>query len=170
MTEEFKNSIDKLFRNEKFLIYDAELLSLIEEAKDGNPLAWQELYESFLYGNNQQKRITTFKFKTCSNLNIARFFNGLMVDYLKWNLGLTEKQNFTDYQQKKNDFLYLVNEMHEAAIIEGLDQNFETAKNKYIETISMMVNNVEPERWNFAIFEFFKILISEINDSNIAKK
>lgn len=167
MTEEFKNKIDTLFRNEKHLIYDAALLSLIEEAKDGNPLAWQELYESFLYGNNQLKRITTFKFKTSSNLNIARFFNNLMVDYLKWNLGLIEKQNFTDYQQNKNDYLYLVNEMHESAIIEGLAHNYEISKQKYLETISIMINTIEPVRWNFKIFDYFKVLIEEQKEANL---
>lgn len=161
MNDDFKKQIDNLFKNEKTLIYDASMLQLIEEAKNGNPLAWEEIYETFLWGDNRKRRLSEPRFVTSKNLNISRFFNKLLIDYKKWCLGLEKKQPFTNYNKDDSTLYGLSYQLHEAAIIEGLSQNYEESKNLYLETINFMLTNIEPENWDFSVFICFKELIGE---------
>ena len=137
------------------------MLKLIEEAKNGNPHAWEEIYETFLWGDNRKRRLSEPRFVTSKNLNISRFFNKLLIDYKKWCLGLANKQPFTDYNKDDSTLYGLSYQLHEAAIIEGLSQNYEESKKNYLETIDFMLKNLEPEEWDFSIFICFKELIGE---------
>lgn len=161
MNDDFKKQIDNLFKNEKTLIYDASMLQLIEEAKNGNPLAWEEIYETFLWGDDRKRRLSEPRFKTSENLNIARFFNKLLIDYKKWCLGLAKKQPFTNYNKDESTIYGLSYQLHEAAIIEGLAGDYEKSKKRYLETIDFMLKNIAPEEWDFGVFVCFKELISE---------
>lgn len=161
MNGDFKKQIDNLFKNEKTLIYDASMLQLVEEAKNGNPLAWEEIYETFLWGDNRKRRLSEPRFKTSENLNIARFFNRLVIDYKKWCLGLSKKPTFTNYSKDDSTLYGLSCQLHEAAIIEGLAQNYQESKKLYIKTISFMLANIEPEEWDFSVFKCFEELINE---------
>lgn len=161
MNNDFKKQIDDLFKNEKTLIYDASMLQLIEEAKNGNPLAWEEIYETFLWGDNKKRRLSEPRFITSKNLNIARFFNKLLIEYKKWCLGLAKKQSFTNYSKDESTLYGLSCQMHEAAIIEGLAQNYQKSKKLYLEAIDFMLKNIEPEEWDFSVFKCFKELIGE---------
>lgn len=167
MNDDFKKQIDNLFKNEKTLIYDASLSQLIEEAKNGNPLAWEEIYETFLWGDNRKRRLSEPRFKTTKNLNIARFFNKHLIDYKKWCLGLAEKQPFTNYNKDDSTLYGLSCQLHESAIIEGLAQNYEESRKLYLETINFMLKNIEPKEWDFSVFVCFKELIDEQKESEV---
>lgn len=170
MNDDFKKQIDNLFKNEKTLIYDASMLLLIEEAKNGNPLAWEEIYETFLWGDNRKRRLSEPRFITSKNLNIARFFNKLLIDYKKWCLGLAKKQSFTNYGKDESTLYGLSCQLHEAAIIEGLAQNYEESERLYLEVVDFMLNNLKPEEWDFSIFKCFEELIREKNKSIISRQ
>ncbi|WP_028523383.1 hypothetical protein [Runella limosa] len=167
-SEDFKKQVDDLFKNEKALIYDAAMLQTIEEAKQGNPLAWLNIYESFLWGDNPKRRYSKPVFKAANNLNIAKYFCRLVIDYLKSNLGYIEKQSFCTFEQANTDVKDLVVELVDLGLIEEFLSNFDEAKKIYCEAINLMTKTLEPERWDFRVFDFLQELIKlqEENQAN----